>query len=157
MIHVHVECLPDERLVTKLGHTRKFITHHQGKSRIFSTLRKNKNLIAIVDEDPGSIKTRYEESLKFREEIEGISYFTDTSGNIILILKGKLEDWIIAACKKQNIDISKHGLPVKPNDLHDVIHHRLEVFGKLIDELIQQKNPAVLRLKTWINQDLVNV
>jgi hypothetical protein len=151
MKQVHVECLPDEKLVIKLGHTRKFITHHQGKSRIFSTLRKNKNLIAIVDEDPGSIKTRYEESLKLRKEFEGIRYFTDTSGNIVLILKGKLEDWIIAACKKQKIDISKHGLPVKPNDLHDVIHHRLVNFGRLIDELILEKNPALLKLKSWIN------
>jgi hypothetical protein len=151
MKQVHVECLPDEKLVTILGHTRKFITHHQGKSRIFSTLRKNKNLIAIVDEDPGSTKTRYEESLNLREEFEGIRYFTDTSSNIVLILKGKLEDWIIATCKKQKIDISKHGLPVKPNDLHDVIHHRLDVFGRLIDELLQQKKPAVLKLKTWIN------
>ena len=151
MKQVHVECLPDEKLVTKLGHTRKFITHHQGKSRIFSTLRKNKNLIAIVDEDPGSTKTRYEESLNFREEFEGIRYFTDTSGNIVLILKGKLEDWIIAACKKQKIDIGKHGLPEKPNDLHDVIHHRLDNFGKLIDELMKEKNPAVLKLKSWLN------
>lgn len=150
MKQVHVECLPDEKLVTKLGHTRKFITHHQGKSRIFSTLRKNKNLVAIVDEDPGSTKTRYEESLTLREEFEGIRYFTDTSGNIVLILKGKLEDWIIAACKKQKIDISKYGLPVMPNELHDVIHHRLDVFGRLIDELLKQKNPAILKLKTWI-------
>jgi hypothetical protein len=150
MKQVHVECLPDEKLVTKLGHTRKFITHHQGKSRIFSTLRKNKNLVAIVDEDPGSTKSRYEESLNLREEFEGIRYFTDTSGNIVLILKGKLEDWIIAACKKQKIDISKYGLPVMPNELHDVIHHRLDVFGRLIDELLKQKNPAILKLKTWI-------
>jgi hypothetical protein len=151
MKQVHVECLPDEKLVSKLGHSRKYITHHQGKSRIFSTLQKNKNLIAIVDEDPGSTKTRYEEALKFREEFEGIKYFTDSSGNIVLILKGKLEDWIIAACRKQKINIGKYSLPEKPNDLHDVIHHRLDNFGRLIDELLLENNSALLKLKTWIN------
>ena len=31
MKNIHVECLPDEYLVKKLGFTRKSITHHQGE------------------------------------------------------------------------------------------------------------------------------
>ena len=59
MKKVHVECRPDELLISKLGYTRKMIVHHQGKSRVFHTLSKNKDLLAMVDEDPGSAKTRY--------------------------------------------------------------------------------------------------
>ena len=150
MKQVHVECKPDEQLVSKLGPTRKFITHHQGKSKLFNTLRKNKGLLAMVDEDPGSIKTRYEASLKLKEEFEGIKYYTDASGNIVLILKGKLEDWIIMACKKQKISILQYGLPEKPNDLHDVILHKLPNFSRLIDNLIKVKNPAILKLRAWL-------
>lgn len=43
------------------------------------------------------------------------------------------------------------GLPEKPNDLHDVINYKLNKFGKLIDELIEEKNPAILKLKAWFN------
>ena len=151
MKQVHVECKPDQELVSKLGVTRKFLTHHQGKSRIFNTLRKNKGLLAIVDEDPGSAKTRYEVSLKLKEEFEGIKFYTDQSGNIVLELKGKPEDWIIMVCRKQKINILEYNLPEKPNDLHDIINYRLPDFSRLIDDLIKEKNPAVLKLKAWLN------
>jgi len=74
MKQVHVECKPDQELVSKLGVTRKFLTHHQGKSKIFNKLGKNEGLLAVVDEDPGSTKTRYELSLKLQEEFEVIRH-----------------------------------------------------------------------------------
>jgi len=151
MKQVHVECKPDQELVSKLGVTRKFLTHHQGKSKIFNKLGKNEGLLAVVDEDPGSTKTRYELSLKLQEELGGIKYYTDPSGNIVLELKGKLEDWIIMVCRKQKINILKYGLPEKPNDLHDVINYRLLNFSRLIDDLLKEKNPAVLKLKALLN------
>jgi hypothetical protein len=148
---VHVECKPDELLVSKLGFSRIQVTHHQGKSRVFHTLGKMKHQLAMVDEDPGSIKTSYESGLKFIEESEGITYFSDRSGNKIFILKGKLEDWIINACKKNKIKPSTFGLPEKPDDLHDVINQKLSKFEELIDELIVNNNPAILKLKAWLN------
>ena len=120
---VHVECKPDELLVSKLGVQKKQITHHQGKTRVFHALGRGKQQLAMVDEDPGSVKTSYEKALKFIEESEGIKYFTDHSDNKIFILKGKLEDWIVLVCKQHRISLSKFGLPEKPNDLHDIINH----------------------------------
>ena len=67
MKQLHVECKPDELFVSKLGFNRKSIIHHQGKSRVFNYLRKSKNQLAIVDEDPGSVKSSYERNLKFEE------------------------------------------------------------------------------------------
>ena len=92
---VHVECRPDELLISKLGFPGKFIVHHQGKSRVFNALSKNKGLLAMVDEDPGSAKTKYEKLLHLKEEFDGIKYLHDKSGNKVFILKGKLENWII--------------------------------------------------------------
>ena len=151
MKQIHIECDPDELLVSKLGFTRKFVTHHQGKSRVFHALGKSKLQLAVVDEDPGSARIPFEKTLEYVEEFEGIKYFTDHSGNKIFILKGKLEDWIIFVCKQYKIQLSAFGLPDKPDDLHEVINQRLANFSKLIDEMIKQKNPAILKLKAWLN------
>lgn len=150
MKHVHIEYLPDECLVKKLGFTRKYITHHQGKSRIFHALRKNNNQLAMVDEDPGSIKTRYEKSIRFEKEDEGIKYFTDVAGNIILFLNGKLEDWIVSICRRENIKLKEFGLSDNPDELHDQINQKLTNFERLLDELLKRDNPSILKLKTWL-------
>ena len=152
MKQIHVECLPDECLVKKLGFSRKQITHHQGKSRVFHALNnKTDKQLGVVDEDPGSAKTSYESALQLVEESEGIKYYTDRSGNKIFVLKGKLEDWIIFICNKSKIKPTDFGLPSKPDDLHDVINQRLANFEKLIDELISINNPAIIKLKSWLS------
>ncbi len=86
MKNIHIECFPDECLIRKIGFTRKYITHHQGKSRVFNVLSKSKNQLALVDEDPGSPKSSYEKSLKFKEESEGIKCYSDKSGNKVFYL-----------------------------------------------------------------------
>ena len=147
---VHVECRPDEVLVTKLGFNKKRVKHHQGKSRVFHSLKQTKDQLAMVDEDPGSPGHPYEKSFELQEEYGGSKFFMDKSGNKIVVLRVKLEDWIIWVCKKGKTDITKFGLPDKPNDLHDVINHKLRNFESLIDELIEKNNPSILKLKSWL-------
>jgi hypothetical protein len=150
MKQVHVECKPDELIVSKLGFSKKLITHHQGKSKVFHKLSKSRSILAMVDEDPGSSKTSYEKALLLIKVKHGIKYYSDKSENKVLILSGKLEDWIIALCNSAKIRPSDFGLPSKPNDLHNVINQRLDKFEKLTDELIRQKNPAIIQLKFWL-------
>ncbi len=148
MKEVHVECLPDEALVKKMGVHKKKVTHHAGKSRVFAKMKVSENQIALVDEDPDSAKTSYEKDLDFVNELFGVSEFTDKSGNRILVLKGKLEDWIIATCKTAKIDLTKDfGLPKKPSELHEVINQRIKTFEKLLHHLLQIENPAAIRLR----------
>jgi hypothetical protein len=147
---VHVECRPYEVLVSKLGLNKKMVKHHQGKSRVFHNLKLTKDQLAMVDEDPGSPRHPYEKSFELKEESGGSKYFTDKSGNKIIVLRVKLEDWIIWVCKKENTDITKFGLPDKPNDLHDVINHKLRNFERLIDALIEKNSPSILKLKSWL-------
>ena len=104
----------------------------------------------MVDEDPGTPKTSYEKSLKFVEEKLGIKYYSDNKKNKVFILTVKLEDWILNACKAQKIDPIKFGLPADPNKLHDILNHKLDKFENLTDELIRQKNPSILQLKSWL-------
>lgn len=152
MKHIHIECLPDEHLIKKLGFTRKFITHHQGKSKVFHVINKCENQIAMVDEDPGSAKTSYEKSLKFIEDVDGISCFSDKSGNRIFVLKGKLEDWIINICKREKINLSKFGLSADGDSLHEEINNKLSNFDKLLAELEENKCSSINTLKSRLTQ-----
>ena len=47
MIIIHVECLPDEALLKKLGFSRKEVEHHGGKSKVFNYISKNENQYAV--------------------------------------------------------------------------------------------------------------
>jgi hypothetical protein len=150
MKHIHVECLPDETLVRQLGFSNKYITHHSGKSRVMKKLGDVKNEIAMVDEDPGTAKTTFEKNLKSVGDEEGIIQYLDNAGNKIIVLQGKLEDWILAVCKRNKININDFGLPDKPNELHSVIHHKLPNFEKLIIHLLKTNNKALHTLKNCL-------
>ncbi|MDX2245892.1 MAG: hypothetical protein SF052_03890 [Bacteroidia bacterium] len=150
MKQVHLECLPDEMVVKTLGIQKRFITHHQGKSRVFHKLKTENDQLALVDEDPGTIPTNYEKSLIFIEEKFGIKRYRDQSGNKVLILKVKLEDWIIALCKEAKVDLKKFNLPDKPDDLHKHINQRLPKFEDLIHYLLKTNNPGIEQLKEWL-------
>ncbi len=145
MKEIHLECLPDETLVKKLGIPRKRIIHHMGKSRVFSHLDRSSNNIALVDEDPGSAKTSYERSLKLIGDNFGVKQYVDRNGNHIFELKVKLEDWILFVCNEESIDISLYGLPENANQLHGIINSRIRNFENLLDKLINTKTFSVLR------------
>jgi hypothetical protein len=143
MKRIHVECLPDETLLKQLGFSKKSITHHSGKSRVFKKLQSVKNEVAMVDEDPGSAKHPYENKLKRIETKEGISKYTDASGNIVVVLEGKLEDWIVSVCKKDKVKLDSFNLPDNPDKLHDKINYSLPHFEKLVKHLKDTNNKAI--------------
>ena len=146
MKEVHVECKPDELLVSKLGIPRKSITHHFGKSKVFNTLSKKGNQLAIVDEDPGGPRHPYENSLRFIEKTEGIKYYSDNSNNKVFVLSVKLEDWIVWICNKQKIKLSVFNLQDNPNKLHSEINSKLKDFGSLIVSL---RPSTPLAIRSW--------
>jgi hypothetical protein len=150
MREIHVECLPDEALVKRLGMTAKFFTHHTGKSRMFFKLKYTSGVLAMVDEDPGSAKTSYERQLLFVTHQHGISFYKDGADNKIVVLKVKLEDWVISICKLAKVDVTKFNLPNRPNELHEVINQRLRNFERLIDYLLSINNPAIITLQNWL-------
>jgi len=154
---IHLECKPDEKLAMKLGITRKQIEHHNGKSRVYAALEKNKNQIGIVDEDPDPNpdhpKYSYENNLVLIEEQYGIKrFFDEKQGNTVLVLKVKLEDWLISVCKNSKINMTKppYSLPNKGNSLHNVINDRLPAYEKLLDDLLTKKSIPLLTLKAWL-------
>ncbi len=150
-MEIHIECAPDEALLRKIGFTKKQIKHHAGKSRIFGTIEKLNNQIALVDDDPGQVKHRYEDKLILQKKEDGVSYFLDSHlNNKVIVLKVKLEDWIITSCKKRNINLETFGLPDKPNRLHSVINNRLPAFNKLLNDLKQIERSPLTTLEKYI-------
>lgn len=150
MKQVHVECLPDALLVSKLGFTKRLIKHHHGKAKVFNRLNRSDSVLAMVDEDPGSGKSGYEKSLMLKDEKFGIKYYLDANQNKICILSGELEAWILDVCTRTKIDPTNFGLPGKYKELKKVILFRLDNLGRLLDELVRQKNPSIMQLKSWL-------
>lgn len=150
---IHVECLPDEALLKKLEFSRKQVEHHNGKSKVFNYISKNENQYAVVDEDPGTAKHRYEAQLDFQEEKHGIIHMHDPKrNNRVFVIRPRLEDWIIGLCKRSKIDMRKDfSLPDRSNELHNIINLRLTSFDKLLDHLLDKKNESLLQLKDWLN------
>lgn len=143
----------DETLLRSLGYAKKILKHHQGKPRVIGDIRSKQSQIAMVDEDPGSAQHPYEKTLLKKEERYGVlRYRDDLKDNTVLMLKIKLEDWIISACNASDVNVKKFGLPTKPNDLHDVINYRLQLFERLIANLIEMKNPSLVQLQIWLDQ-----
>jgi hypothetical protein len=147
---IHTECLPDETLLKKIGFTRQQILHHQGKPRIMSLLSQSTNQLAVVDEDPGTVPHPYQAKLSLERQAHGLLLYKDTgAANTIIVLRVKLEDWIIAACKQSRKKMSDYSLPGNPTELHSVLNHRIPALEKLIDDLLEAGNPSVDTLREW--------
>jgi len=157
MNRIHVECIPDKRLILKLGYSRKEVFDQGDKSRVYKYLKNTSGQVAMVDEDPNPDPARpkypYERELELVEEKHGLSRYIDSKrNNTVLVLKGKLEDWIISVCRKSNVDITKppYSLPDTPNNLHRVLNDRLPAYERLLDDLLANNNEALMTLKKWL-------
>lgn len=150
---IHIECLPDETLLKKLGYTRKQVEHHQGKARVLGKIRSLRDQVGLIDEDPQSALHPYEHALVIQEVAHGVTYKLDPQkNNKVFVLRVKLEDWIISACQNSQIDIRTFGLPHRPNDLHDVINNRIPAFQRLLDALLAANNPHLGTLSAWLRR-----
>jgi len=149
---VIVECNPDELLALTLGVTRKDVVHQNCKGDVCNYLEKNDVKFAIIDEDPESPgQPKYLESFTPIEEKFGVRKLCNTaSGKIVLVIKPRLEEWIISQCKKSNINLADFFLPADAKGLKKVINLRLNHFDKLLQKLKEKNNDGILYLKSVI-------
>lgn len=143
-----LECKPDETLAVALGVESRAITHCHGKGRVSRNLREHSGVIGMVDEDAGTTDTP---TLKQFVEVSagyGITLkFEKVKNNRLVVLCPKLEDWVIEAAKASGIKMIKYNLSEKPNTLHADINFRLSNLQRLLADLLEQKNPRLLRLQ----------
>lgn len=150
MNNIALECNPDEELVKCLGFTRKEITHQPNKGQVFSFLEKNMGALGIVDEDPGANPPGHMVFYKkICDEQHGVEvYIKPLEGTKLVIIKPRLEEWIIKQAKDSKIDPTKYSLPDNGRELHKIINTKLSQFGQLLSSMLEKRNPGLLYLKS---------
>jgi len=137
-------------LALTLGLTRKEVVHQNSKGEVCNHHAKTDVKIAIIDEDPRSGQPQYLHDFVIEEEKFGIRKLVKSGSNkIILVIKPRLEEWIIAQCAQSDVNPEDFFLPSEAKRLKDVINLRLANFSKLLDELKSKNNNGLAFLKSF--------
>jgi len=133
---IFVECKPDRTLTQFLiENFPAEIVHSGNKPGVCKKLKKNQNCIGLIDEDPNSVQPSYIDNLELEYDLEQfeIRVLKDqTNNNRLIILKPRLEEWIIATTRNCNIEMEPFGLDSNPHHLHSIINTSLDLFMELI-------------------------
>jgi len=153
MPDIVLECNPDEALIKVLGYSRKMITHQSSKGEVINYLERNPASIGIVDEDPGSAKPTYfsKFSLETEERFGIESYKITKLGTRLIVIKPRLEEWILKHAKELKIDPGKHSLPSNGNELHKIINTRISKFESMLKVMLDKRSAALGHLKSLID------
>jgi len=152
-----VECKPDEILLKSLTlATRKNIEHAGNKSQLLKKLTADYgNSKGVIDEDPGSIQPPHLQKFRERQDLTGYNLkvlHQKSKNNTLIILRPRLEDWILKAAHEANIDPKKYNLPNDPTKLHEQINIQIDKFQKLVKALT--KTNRFKKLKTHLITDI---
>ena len=153
MKKVIVECKPDEILVKTLGLTRNEVIHQSNKGEVCNFLKKDIIPLAIIDEDPNSAQPSYLQDftiIEERFEVKLLRHKKDKK--TILILKPRLEEWILKRCRETAVKPETHFLPSNNKELKDVINYHLPKFENLLKNLLLKNDAGLNYLKVTIDK-----
>ena len=91
-----------------------------------------------MDQDPDSVHPRYLKNIRLSGDLvsDGILvYVDDDRNNKLVVLKPKLEGWILRAAHDSGLNLHDYGLPTRPSTLHREINGKLDNFSRLLDDL----------------------
>ena len=135
---IYVECKPDWVLVTSLLKKTDRVMHLGNKSEVCKRLKKTENCIGMVDEDPESIQPKYLEELELECDLNPLQLKVlndrDASNRLIL-LRPRLEEWIIGTARKEGFTLETFGLSSNPKTLHSIINLYIMRFKNLVEVL----------------------
>ena len=148
---IYVECKPDDLLVRHLtGLPKRQVAHEiQGKGEICNRLIRGKDLVAMVDEDPGATQPTYLARLPLGSETTefGLKLYLDNSrNNRIVVLYPRLEEWLIRAAGDSGLSMNTYGLPNRANTLHSVINLDERKIQRLLSDLDHAQSPRLREL-----------
>lgn len=157
MNHIILECKPDEEFIRALGFSRKQIIHQPNKGAVINFLRKNPGLVCvgIMDEDPGTTQPKHLNEFVINHKLSehNFSVFESKRTNhIIIMIRPRLEDWILNVAKISEVIPGEFSLPNDPRQLHKVINLQLIKFSEMVLEILSKKSSALIALKKIINQ-----
>ncbi len=154
MSKIIVECKPDEAFIRALGFSAKQVLHQPNKGEVINYLRKNPGSIGVVDEDPGTAAPNYLGTFTNKgsnnHQLELLENKQD--GNLIILVKPRLENWIMNHLAVMGFRSSDYFLPDNPNELHKVINYHIPKFKNLLNDLQVAGCPAF----TFLSRTIMN-
>ena len=133
---IFCECDNDVALLTGLGKTRKQRKHAGSKGEVCNLLKKSKNEIGIVDEDPGKSEPSYKKELSVISSNYDFKIYTDNKrGHILIEICPELEEWIIKIANKNHFNFSDYFLPDTPDKLREINDNQRKHLIKMIIDM----------------------
>ena len=148
---IYVECKPDGVLVRHVTDlSRRQVRHEiQGKGAVCNRLKKNTDLLAMIDEDPGKTQPTYMAQLSLSREIAhlGLKLYLDRRrNNRVIVLCPRLEEWLLRATTDLELNIENYGLPRRAKAFHDAINLDERKIQRLLTDLTDGASPRLLEL-----------
>jgi hypothetical protein len=152
---IFVECYSDTTVVKTLTSlsTKEVIHNIVGKSGVCNQLIKSRDSKGLIDEDPKSPVHPYEKNGIMREDNSRLDLrrlYYPSSHNELIILCPKLEDWLLKSAAISDINVTLHGLPDNPDELHKLIDQKLSELRIVLHLLVKRKSERILALKTLL-------
>jgi hypothetical protein len=149
---IAVECYPDEAVLRALGVPRKQLLHQARKGEVFNWLKKNAGALGMVDEDPDSAPPRDLTSYQQMQASEGLLLLVrrGSSGQRLIIVRPRLEDWLIQRARVCGLDPRQYQLPGSARELHGIPRYeQKDGFRRFIAEL-NGRDGGMSLLRQWI-------
>jgi hypothetical protein len=146
---IYVECKPDQTLVQVVtGLSIRQVTHEfKGKGEVMNQLARTTNSVGLVDEDPGKTQPRSLMAMRMVQELSerGLLLRQDSRGNRLVLLRPRLEEWVVVAARDARVPPHQFNLPDDPRRLHAVINLELRQFENLVQALSSTPRLTALR------------
>ena len=154
MVKYIVECKPDKHLIKILTKvSKKDIIHAGNKPEVLKqVLRIQEKCVGIIDEDPKSNQPPHLKEFELEKEIieNGLIllFKKGFANKKLIIIKPRLEEWLLKACEESDIDITKYNLSKNSNRLHKEINSNLSKVDVIVKKLLNlEKDNRVKALR----------
>lgn len=123
---IYVECKPDTVMARSLVAGEE-VRHLSGTSRVCHMLMEQSYCRGMVDENDGARKHPYVKKLTAlglvseQSQCDLIICEDNSQNNRLILLRPRLEEWVIATARIAGLDLRRYRLPDQPNQLHDVL------------------------------------
>ena len=154
---VVIGCYLDEYVIRSLGFPKRSYKHESGKGKVLEQVRKRPNAIGMVDEDPSSNQPRDMENYVETASGPGLKLLTrkKDDGKRIIVIRPRLEEWILLRANQHRISPKDHGLPTDAHGWKSILHiEKGKSFQEFFQKLLDSNDEEIEKLREWIHEAL---
>ena len=105
-----------------------------------------------MDEDPKTVQPPYFQDLKLSSEEHETRIYQDYARNHrVIVLRPRLEEWLIRTTELSGIAMADFGLSNRGNELHREINSRISNSEKLLEHLLHNRDERLIYLRTSLS------